>query len=365
MSILSVPGLILFFLVIPGICGFVLTDLLHIYEDNRIRRLGLNLVAGNLLMWAAFEAAAVPMIFLRQDFRYVILLWLLILAAIVIIFVSVRKKAPFLRFARRNAGHVGLLRDKGALFLLMLLFVIVGFQCAVYLFGMHLDEDDSRFIAHAVYTWKTNRMLTENPATGELNLRNWGGDYLKDAVSPWMIFIAMAARLTAMHPTVLAHSILPVILLIFGYVIYCLIGMELFGEDRRKAILFCLIVAFLQLFFAGSTDTQSEFALLRIWQGKAVAAGVGIPMILYCFIYLYRHTDEEGAFWLLLLTDWASCLLSGMGIILAASMIGICSIGYVFAFRKWKMIWKVPVVLLPSAFYGGLYYLCKIGRIVL
>ncbi|MGI6057035.1 MAG: DUF6077 domain-containing protein [Bilifractor sp.] len=365
MSILSIPGLIAVFLVIPGICGFILTDLLHIYESSAVRRFALNLAWGNLLMWAAFEAVAVPMILLRQDFRNVILLWLLILAAAVIIFVSARKKAPFIRLHGKQGKHTGLFRDRTAMVLLLLLLVIAGFQCAVYLFGMHLDEDDSRFIAHAVYTWKTDRMLTENPATGELNLRNWGGDYLKDAFSPWMIYIAMVSRLAAMHPAVLAHTVLPVILLILGYLIYCLIGVELFDEDRRKALLFCVIVAFLQLFFAGSTDTQSEFALLRIWQGKAVAAGVGIPMILYCFVYLYRHTEEERAFWILLIADWACCLLSGMGIILAASMIGICSVWYIFAFRKWKMIWKVPVVLLPSVCYGGIYYLCKIGRIVL
>ena len=365
MLIKSIPGLLLVFLVIPGICGFILTDLLHLYENNIVRRSVLNLVAGNLLMWAVFEAVAVPMIFLRQDFRHVILLWLLILAAIVIIFVSVLRKVPFIRFDARHRKLPGLFHDRKALVLLLLLLVIVGFQCAVYLFGMHLDEDDSRFIAHAVYTWKTNRMLTENAATGELNLQNWGGDYLKDAVSPWMIYIAMLARLTAMHPAVLAHTVLPVILLLLGYGIYCLAGMELFGDDRRKAILFCLIVAFLQLFFAGSTRTQSEFALLRIWQGKAVVAGVGIPMILYCFIYLYRHAAEERTIWMLLITDLACCLLSGMGIIIAASMIGICSIWYILGCRRWRAIWKVPVVLLPSVVFGGLYYMCKIVRIVL
>ncbi|MDD6362430.1 MAG: DUF6077 domain-containing protein, partial [Lachnospiraceae bacterium] len=161
MLIKSIPGLLLVFLVIPGICGFILTDLLHLYENNIVRRSVLNLVAGNLLMWAVFEAVAVPMIFLRRDFRNVILLWLLILAAIVIIFVSVLRKVPFIRFDARHRKLPGLFHDRKALVLLLLLLVIVGFQCAVYLFGMHLDEDDSRFIAHAVYTWKTNRMLTE------------------------------------------------------------------------------------------------------------------------------------------------------------------------------------------------------------
>ncbi|MCC6094094.1 MAG: DUF6077 domain-containing protein [Eubacterium sp.] len=365
MKILSLAGMILIFLVLPIICGSVLTDLLHVYQGSNGRRFLLSLVSGNLLMWAAFEAVAVPLIFLRADFRMVILLWAIVLCAFVAVYALVRRRLPIAVVRGRDLKNAGILHDRIAVLLLVLFLAVVAVQCVVYFWGMHLDEDDSRFVAHSVYTWKTNQMLTENPATGELNLNNWNGDYLKDVFSPWMIYIALIARVIGIHPAITAHTILPVVLLVLSYIVWYLAGSELFENDKRKTFLFCFLIGILQLFFAGSTRTQSEFTLLRIWQGKAVVAGIGIPMILYGFLYLYRKQEDERFFWMLLVTDWTCCLLSGMGIILATAMIGMYSLWYVIAFRKWKMIWKVPLVLLPSIFYGSCIYLYKIGRLVL
>lgn len=365
MNILSLAGMFLIFLLLPLLCGSVLTDVLQVYCDSPGRRWILSIVMGNLIMWVAFEAVAVPLIFMHADFRIAILFWAICLGAFVTVNALVQKRLSLALVRRQDLKNAGISGDRRTLVMLLLFLVVVAFQCIVYFMGVHLDEDDSRFVAHSVYTWKTNRMLTENPATGELHTGNWSGDYLKDVFSPWMIYIALVARIIGIHPAITAHTILPVVLLVLSYMIWYLAGSELFENNRNRTVLFCFLVGILQLFFAGSGSTQSEFTLLRIWQGKAVVAGIGIPVILYIFLYLYRNQANEHFYWMLLTADWACCLLSGMGIILATAMIGMYSFWYVIAFHKWKMIWKVPVVLLPSLFYGGCTYLFKIGRLVL
>ncbi|MGN0361339.1 MAG: DUF6077 domain-containing protein [Bilifractor sp.] len=365
MNVLSLAGMFLIFLLLPLLCGSVLTDLLQVYRGSPGRRLILSLVAGNLVMWAAFEAVTVPLIFLHADFRIAILFWAVCLGAFVTVYSLAHKRLPLALVQGRGLRNAGISGDRRTLFLLILFLAVIVFQCVIYFFSGHFDDDDSRFVAHSVYTWKTNRMLTENPATGELNLGGWNGDYLKDVFSPWMIYIALIARLTGIHPAIIAHTILPVVLLVLSYMVWYLAGSELFENDKRKTILFGFLIGVLQLFFAGSGSTQSEFALLRIWQGKAVVAGLGIPLLQYAFLYLYRNQEDERFYWMLLAADWACCLLSGMGIILSTAMIGMYSLWYVIAFRKWKMIWKVPVVLLPSIFYGSCIYLYTVGGLVL
>ena len=68
-------------------------------------------------------------------------------------------------------------------FLIIALLVIAGQMC-VYIFGMHLDEDDARWIAEANDALVKNRMLLNNPATGEY-IGRFVGEMIKDVFSPW------------------------------------------------------------------------------------------------------------------------------------------------------------------------------------
>ena len=65
------------------------------------------------------------------------------------------------------------------------LLVIAGQMC-VYIFGMHLDEDDARWIAEANDALVKNKMLLHNPATGEY-IGRFVGEMIKDVFSPWSI----------------------------------------------------------------------------------------------------------------------------------------------------------------------------------
>ena len=70
-------------------------------------------------------------------------------------------------------------------FLIIACLVIVGQMC-VYIFGMHLDEDDARWIAEANDALVKNRMLLHNPAIGEY-IGRFVGEMVKDVFSPWSI----------------------------------------------------------------------------------------------------------------------------------------------------------------------------------
>ena len=254
-------------------------------------------------------------------------------------------------------------------FLIIALLVIAG-QVCVYIFGMHLDEDDARWIAEANDALIKNRMLLHNPATGEY-IGRFVGEMIKDVFSPWSIYLAWLSRATGIKAVVIAHTIYPPLLLGLSYSAYYEIGTQLFeGEKKRhERGIFLLMVSVINLFMAGNVYTQSVFTLTRIWQGKAVVAAVVIPAILAIILRVQQTTPQaEGSIrdWILLIVVGVSCcLFSGMGIAIGLLLLAIYGL-YVVACMivrtarhkeyKWKScairvgLWLASLA--PSIVYG-------------
>ena len=364
MLLIQILGCLLLFVVLPELLGMGIIGENSIYKYHPNSRFVFNILIGNMLMWAIFQILAVPMILCRLDFQFLVLSWCICILLLVIIFLLRRWKHPVKPLITR----INFSKSIGAWLLFLAALALIVFQAVTYITQMHLDEDDSRFVAHALDAYENNRMIVTNQATGEPNTSGWISDYIKDTVSPWMLYIALIARLVQLHPTILAHTILPAILLVLSYCAYGLIGSEIFNHNHTKTGAFLMLVAFLQLFFSGSGVTEAEFTLTRLWQGKAIVAAIGIPLILLCFLMLYhQRTWKQGpkitgkVVFCLLITDGACCLMSSMGVALALALIGVLTLWYVLAFRGWKSLPIFICACLPSLIYGGLYYLISNG----
>ena len=144
------------------------------------RSVSFTYLCGQLLLWAAFQVVAVPCINFRAEFNT--LFW--IYTAVVVILVGCG--AWVLRSEAGARKHrAGSWRRWLSPFLFIALLVIAGQMC-VYIFGMHLDEDDARWIAEANDALVKNKMLLHNPATGEY-IGRFVGEMIKDVFSPWSI----------------------------------------------------------------------------------------------------------------------------------------------------------------------------------
>ena len=295
---------------------------------------------GQLLLWAVFQIVAVPCILVRTNFD--VLFWIYTVLVVIItgigiyVFIRKRKKSPSVSGDTVGCyDHKSHARTWLSPFLVAAL-VIIAYQCCKYIFGMHTDLDDTRWIAEANDALTKNRMLLYNPATGAY-IGRFTGEMVKDVFSPWSMYLAVVSRWIGITPVVLAHTVFPPILLSLSYAAYYEIGRQLFTRKQERGI-FLLMVSVLNLFMAGNVYTQSVFSLTRIWQGKGTVAAVMIPTIMAVILritsILYAETRETGEAslgcrkekrgWLLLiLAGLSCCLFSGMGIAIGMLMIGI------------------------------------------
>lgn len=352
--IYQVFGIIITMVAAPFILGMIIARASDVRYEDTCASVAFFYVMGHVMMWAMFQLVSVPLILAKSTLKVVVLLWgagLLIVTGVMLW--RIYKK----REIKHDKKTCNMQQDESKaamIFSVVLAVAIVGYQCYKYVRYMHLDEDDSRFVVNAVDAYDTGNMYLMHPGTG-VYVGNWIGEMVKDVSSPWSIYIAALAKIVRIHPTIFAHSVYPAFLLIAGYAAYYLIGTLIFQENRTKSFLFVAIAATINMTFGQSVFNQSYFSMVRIWQGKAVVAGVMIPFLTYLLWRLYRTPKPVDGYLLLLPSAMAMCLMSGMGIFFSGIMIGIYG---AWSCLMTKSVRRLPLVLLaclPTIVYGLSY----------
>ncbi len=324
---------------------------LIIIQDNRmsIPAIIKSWVFGHMLTYAVLHILAVPMILFRLKFD--VLFWSFLVSCLMMLCIGCHSGKKRIWKNNRYQKQLSWL----TVVLMITVIVLIVYQASIYFFGIHLDEDDSRWLAEANDALVYGDMMTRNPTTGEYYN---GFINAKDVVSPWPMMFAIVSRLLLnTRVSIVAHTLYPTITLLMMYGVYWLIAIEIF-QKREAQLSFLLFVGVINLFFAGTVYTQSVFSMVRIWQGKATVAGVIIPLILYVFVCINRRNETN---------DWVkSCiigtgagLLSGMGLSLPAVMIGVLGLYDILVYRRWRRLFFLALSLMPIIVFSLLYFYLK------
>lgn len=313
---------------------------------------------GTIGMWAVFQLIAVPMILAKGSFSVVVWLWE---ASVVVILLMqslwmIKKKKHIFQRGRgiEKDCNRKLYEDKRIAFCYALMCGIVFYQCMMCVLGTQYDEDDARFVVNALEAFDHDSMLLINPATGNY-VGTWFDELAKDVVSPWMFYIALIAKIINIHPTIIAHTVLPGVLVAMSYGCYWLIAGRIYQKNWTQRCFFVILIAIINLYFTNSNLTQAVFLLTRVWQGKAVVAGVMIPFLMYLMLLLYDRHCERQVYYLFFLTDMACCLLSGMGIFLSGIFIGITGLYITITRKDFRVLLRLIIACIPTILFGVVY----------
>lgn len=308
-----------------------------------------SFVMGYLSMWAVFQIITVPLILLKVSFLVDVVVYSIFLVGI-IAYGIVKKTYRSMTIPKvEPSAWVGII-----------VMLATGIYMIVQSFRLQLTNvDDTRFVVNAVDTVRTNRMLLTDVNTGK-EILSWTGDLFKDVISPWAVFAAYLSKITGISAASMMHTFLPPVLLAVMMCIFWLIAGELFDKHIYRS-LFVILLLVMYMYGYFSIYNAETFTIIRLWQGKATMAAVGIPALLYAFLRLYRllpddrrwkektvyNAEQKGAICMVWLTVFAVALLTSMSYILSTVMIG--CFGFVYGIAKKSlrtavMVWSACLV---------------------
>jgi hypothetical protein len=289
-----------------------------------------------------FEILAIPCIFLKVSFNALRNLWTIIMIALLAVSIKFNKN-NFKYIFQKNVLKVMEMPK----FLSIVFLVLLFFQCYVGFAYMHEDYDDSNFVAKATIARDTNTLFVYDDA-GNL----YDEFPARHVFSPFPCFTASISTVIDTHPAIVAHTIFPVVFLVVGYMIYYLISKSLFKNNRKKSMVFMIILSVLYIF--GNYTRYSPFVRLlsRAWQGKSLVVNIILPFILYLFLEFLGEEKDRFAWILLFITIWAGDLLSSMAIFLPIIECAILVFLYVIKDKNPRYILKFIPCCLPNIIYG-------------
>ena len=325
--------------IVPFLMGNGILGLL-----KKERGLSRSYVFGFFLLWAFIQLIAVPLILLKASYDIVAIL--IGIYVFILSLIGILKRKDGIRFEKRKPAEI--------VFLILLL----GFSLFFMYLNVryqHIDEDDSRFIANAADILNTHKLFLTNPANGNPIEGFVLGDSDKDVCSPWSLFYAFLSSVTMLKPVVFAHSVLPLALILLSICVWWLLAEKLLGRDIVSQCMFVILVLLIHLFGYSHLWTQVTMYMDRLWQGKAVVSSIGIPALFVSLVCCMDESDRQ-SFLVVLITDMGICLMSGMGIVIAAIIIGCFAAAYAAVRKDMKML-----LLLLAAIPNAIYFLIEIN----
>ena len=314
------------------------------------------LLTGYLAEWGIFQLISVPMIIEGVTLTQLCIAYGSCLAvcfvAGIFVFIRGRNQNTVLKSVKEPLG-------KGEKILWFI--VAAGFAIQMFLgvFMAFEDGDDAFYVATSNLSVKWDsmyRLLPYNYGSTSLDFRH--------CLAPFPIWIAFISKLSGIHPAIVSHTVMPLLMLPLAYCIYGLVGYQLLNRSRKKLPVFLIFAQLLILWGNVSAYTSETFLVSRSRQGKALVCAIAVPAM---FLLLYLIADRllhdkkpEKILWLLLLlTDFTAALGSTMGNFLSSFLMGVFGLCLCFTLKKWKPVLPLLLCMLPGLCYMILYVAVK------
>lgn len=328
-------------------------------------------LAGFLSELAIFQIIAVP-VMLTQPYGMEFLVKLAtavlaLLSAAGLVWTAVREKAFFKKgVCIREALKKRERRISKECVLFWILFAAtLLFQLYMAYSYAYFDGDDAYYVVESVLADQTGVLNRIRPYTGLSTNPD-----MRHALAAFPLWIAYVARMTGIHAAIVAHTVLPLVLIPLTYYVFFLIGRKLLGAYSVKLPIFMTLVSLMQIWGNSSIYTNATFFLTRTWQGKSVLANLILLVDFWLLLEIFdgfpakrkKDSDKKSAgqsfrwsYWALLaVANVTAAMMTSMGAFLTALVIGITGIVAAIRLRSLSVLWKLALCCIPNVIYLAL-----------
>ena len=308
--------LIIWLILVPLLSGFLLSALFP--EEKRTE--GMVWLSGLLLSFVLFQPLAIYCMiriiydsFYRFTWIYTAIMLLLAAGGLIRLIVTwvrcdkdgwsehflalfpghcVRPVAD-LYHPRRDPVRVDRRFSRSELLYFSVFLILLAIQLVMAVLYAPFDGDDAYYIVESVQAQQTNTMNTLQPYLGYSTALDY-----RHALAEYPLWIAYIARMSLVHATIFAHTILPLFWIPVSYAVYAAVARFLFRKRTDLIPLFLCFLALFSMFGNVSIYTPETFFLMRTWQGKSVVGNLVIPAV---FLFFFHLADQERD------QNWRSC----------------------------------------------------------
>ncbi len=306
-----------FILLVFNLIGQLWVSRWEDYQDS----LWMATIMGMLTLFAAFQIAAVPAIFMKVKLHVLVIYMAVVIALLVAVSVVqiVRSRGSY--YVNQIGKLKKAVKNKSSLWLLLAAVLILIHTYYGAFYDKH-HEDDMRYVGAVVDAVESDEMLMYHPGTGEY-LGEIEGELIKDAISPVLMFWAMWCRLLSIHPATFTHIVVNLFMIPIAYGAAYLLARMLCKKNTTMTGIFLCAYALLNLTNHVLPLEGISLTIHFMRWGKSILYCVLIPMLMLFMMEIMDLRKPEKMYPRLLLLLYGSCMVSTMSCVLLPIVTGI------------------------------------------
>lgn len=284
-SFQSIVFFTLWLVFVPLFSGVLLVSVV----EKKHKRPSSIYLAGWLLMISVFQLVGTFCVLTGMTLTDVsdyfsIIMFCFSIAGFLLVVFGMVNRTFYENYSFHNIKNVSIANRLTWLFFMILL----GWQVFMAYYFNTPNGDDAYYLSVANMADKLDELYIRSPYIGYLE-----GLHLRHALSQFPIFYAFLARGSHQHVAIIAHSVMPPVLVIVTYLIYYKVASALFDDDESKVPIFMVLISGVQIFGASSEYASEVFFLTRTWQGKSMIANIAIPASILLMLRISKRTQRS------------------------------------------------------------------------
>ena len=338
-----------------------LTGSLFFYSSRKKEKTGIAVktAAGLMICYAVYEVLAMAMQVLGKGFRLVSHMYLAISVVLAIagaVFVVLELRE--IRFG--DGGWKKYLPAKADVYFLLAL-LMIAVQIGAILIMATPDKDDAFYSGLSSMSLTYDYLLERDAYNGKMLL-----DISKRyVISELPVYQASLSLYSGLHHLVITHNLFPLFYMPLAYGVYYQLGKRFLEKEGYigAAGKFLFFFALMHLVGNYYVFSPENFLVTRIWQGKALFAAIGIPMLWICgqrAVFDPRHGGkwDEINRWLLLVCVLVACIFMGeTGLFLGPFMLACQTLAACMVNKNWKRMIGAVLCCVPNVIVIALLFL--------
>ena len=172
-------------------------------------------------------------------------------------------------------------------------------------------------------------------------------------ISGYELFLSVISKIFVIPSTILAHTMIPFIMIIFSYISYYILARKFFNNEKSQ--IFLILLSILFLFSGFTTRFRGIILLSRMWQGKEIFLNIILTLIISNLISLNEQNRKKNLISLFILNFSAVFFTNTAIFLVPFTYMGFGIIALLK--RKKKEFFGLILTGIPIAIYAILYLL--------
>lgn len=339
-------------ILVKSLAVFIVNFILYlafgsIFTVRRDRKwsVAVTLAVGFFAYYGLFALVCFPIMFTYRPLSLLAYVWLVPCVVIVGISAILFGK----KWAEKLCDIRGDIAKNRLLFAFVLAITVISVILTSITYNFTLDA--AYYVANVTTNVDTNMINVYDAFTG-----SWQDHFeLRYAFATYYTVDSVVCFLTGLPALIETKIVMSSVVMVIVNILYVHICRYFFDDTKRAVIMYAFMTAINYMFI--SMYTASNFLMTRTYEGKSIVANVSVIAIFTLYMILVKDADTKGLFVLLFIVCLGTATVSSTANMVIPAEVCILFIPYAVLHKKWGMIAKTILCIMPELVMMLIYVL--------